>query len=52
MVIDIEVAVTAVIGVGLAIGLVSSSLGLYSIHEQTVSQPSPLALAVIIFLYY
>ena len=46
----IEVAVTAVIGVGLAI--VASFIlikGLYSIHEQTVSQPSPLALAVIIF---
>ena len=46
----IEVAVTAVIGLGLA--LVASFIlmkSLQSIHDRTVSQASPLALAVIVF---
>ena len=46
----IEVAVTAVIGIGLA--FVASFIllkSLQSIHEQSVSQASPLALAVIVF---
>ena len=46
----IEVAVTAAIGIGLAI--VASFIlikGLFSIHERNLSQPSLLALAVIIF---
>ncbi len=56
----IEVAVTAAIGVGLAI--VASFIlvkGLFSIRESNLSQPSPLALAVIVitllikeFLYH
>ena len=46
----IEVAVTAIIGIGLA--FVASFIllqSLQSIHEQSVSQASPLALAVIVF---